>query len=247
MLTLFIEGALSGESLYGLFHSKTGPQEPFWTNVQHLAFAMREVDVILEYDDNKECSSWCLEELQQFPCLRTFTLVLDPIERGSRWPPRINGTITFEKTRELTQGKHHQRGGMKQWAVFSKRLFYGIKDVKPDWNAPEFLIKSLSRGGRLQIPDWTSYEAASLIERIHDETESSNSESEEEEEDSDLEAEDISEDDSEEEDEDSDPETEDISKDDSQDDSDDDSDDDSHHDQNDLKRLLLLYLCAKFL
>lgn len=167
-------GNLSRESLQHMFRGKKlGPQEPFWREVQHLAFGMAEVEAMLEFEEDVQDHSWCLRELQQFSSLRTFTLVLDGIPTEDEWPPNISieGSVIFRKATAIRgkKGKQYDTEWLNEWMDFFKEMFYTAGARKPEWKVPCFLIKSLSRGGRLQFPDWNDYPAVALIDRLHGE------------------------------------------------------------------------------
>lgn len=94
-------------------------------------------------------SKWGLEDLQQFPALKSFTLVLDAIEKTPQWPPRINGHITLEKISESQKP-------YGDWVRSLRGKWRELAESHPEWNVPVLNISFLSRDGRIQQVDWKS-------------------------------------------------------------------------------------------
>lgn len=130
--------------------------DPFWNTVKHLALGISDVYEILLTEARGRDYTWHLNDLQQFPALETFTLVLDVIERapGTRWPPRVNGSITFEDPWPgcATNDPSYQ----KDWMDYFEKIYRATGGLHPEWNVPDLYIKSIRRGNRIQYVDWGS-------------------------------------------------------------------------------------------
>lgn len=117
-------GPFHEENLDPLFlQLETSPQESFWREIKHMAFGIAEVKRLLNLDMSdfyasvdKHC--WGLRKLQQSPFLETFSVVLDALESGHRWPPRKNGIITLGPAEAALCNSSAPKEELDAWTPF---------------------------------------------------------------------------------------------------------------------------------
>lgn len=146
-------------------------QDPFWKTIKHMAFGMHKFHFMVELWEGRESDEESvvekgLEELQQFPALRTVTLVLDGIYHSSRGDPKDKGIITLGDPSPVFRDSPYRSGYHTKWTSFLTKEWDDVALTHPTWTIPSLRIKSLSRGGKLKHPTWHNFIGGALSEAL---------------------------------------------------------------------------------
>jgi len=162
--------------------------DPFFKTVQHFAFG---VDAFLGYleleseeeneneiededeDDEDERDyenpkNWGLREMQRLSSARSITVVLDGVQWDEREDSIPEGSITFGSAGDCITGGMKAKKRHFEWISYLKEEWNDVAERHPKWNVPKLTVKSISRGGTIELPDFNKWPGSLLPDWIRD-------------------------------------------------------------------------------